>query len=86
MAFQSVPTHLGGITIWDPWSNKTDAKLEDSVCTVRVLLFFPIRYTVNGIPLAKKTFALSYHSHACKSRSELRAPLGLRVAPETFIR
>ena len=31
---------LGGITIWNPWSNKSDTNLEDSVCTVRVLLFF----------------------------------------------
>ena len=43
MAFQSVPTHLGGITIWNHCSNKTDANLEDSACTVRVLLFFPIQ-------------------------------------------
>ena len=28
--------------IWNPWSNETDANLEDSVCRVRVLLFFPI--------------------------------------------
>ena len=28
--------------IWNPWSNKIDANLEDSACTVRVLLFFPI--------------------------------------------
>ena len=34
MAFRSVPTHLGGITILDPWSNETDANLEDSACTV----------------------------------------------------
>ena len=33
---------LGGITIWNPWSNKSDANLEDSACTVQVLLFFPI--------------------------------------------
>ena len=33
MAFRSVPTHLGGITIWNPWSNKTNANLEDSACT-----------------------------------------------------
>ena len=33
---------LGGITFWNPWSNKRDANLEDSACTVRVLLFFPI--------------------------------------------
>ena len=31
-----------GITIWNPWSNKSDADLEDSACTVRVLLSFPI--------------------------------------------
>ena len=35
-------TILGGITIWNPWSNETDANLEDSACTVQVLLFFPI--------------------------------------------
>ena len=34
---QFQPTH-----IWNPWSNKTDANLEDSACTVRVLLFFRI--------------------------------------------
>ena len=34
---------LGGITIWNLWSNESDANLEDSACTVRVLLFFPIR-------------------------------------------
>jgi hypothetical protein len=33
---------LGGITIWNLWSNKSYANLEDSACTVRVLLFFPI--------------------------------------------
>ena len=32
---QFQPTH-----IWNPWSNETDANLEDSACTV--LLFFPI--------------------------------------------
>ena len=42
MAFRSVPTHLEGITIWNPWLNKSNANLEDSACTVRVLLFFPI--------------------------------------------
>ena len=31
------PTH-----IWNPWSNKTDANLEDSACTVPSLLFLPI--------------------------------------------
>ena len=35
-------TILGGITIWNTWSNKSDANLEDSACTVRVLLFFSI--------------------------------------------
>ena len=34
---QFQPTH-----IWNPWSNKTDANLKDSACTVRVVLFFPI--------------------------------------------
>ena len=33
---------LGGITIWNPWSNESDTNLEDSACTVRVLLFFPM--------------------------------------------
>ena len=33
---------LGRITIWNPWSNKSDANLKDSACTVRVLFFFPI--------------------------------------------
>ena len=28
--------------IWNPWSNKIDANLEDSACTLQVLLFFPI--------------------------------------------
>ena len=28
--------------IWNHWSNKTDANLEESACTVRLLLFFPI--------------------------------------------
>ena len=31
---QFQPTH-----IWNPWSNETDANLEDSACTVRVSLF-----------------------------------------------
>ena len=35
---QFQPTH-----IWNPWSNKTDASLEDSACTVQVLLFLPIQ-------------------------------------------
>ena len=39
---QSVPTHLKEMTVWNPWSNKTDVNLEDSACTVRVLLFFPM--------------------------------------------
>ena len=34
---QFQPTH-----IWNPWSNETNANLEDSACTVRVLLFFPM--------------------------------------------
>ena len=32
---QFQPTH-----VWNPWSNKTDANLEDTACTVRVLLDF----------------------------------------------
>ena len=43
---QFQPTH-----IWNPWSNKMDANLEDSVCTVRVL-FFPI--------VIKMYFGLTY--------------------------
>ena len=35
-------TILGGITIWNLWSNKSDANLEDSACKVRLLLFFSI--------------------------------------------
>ena len=35
-------TILGGITIWNLWSNESDANLEDSACTVPVLLFFSI--------------------------------------------
>ena len=35
-------TILGGITIWNPWSNESDANLEGSACTVRMLLFFSI--------------------------------------------
>ena len=31
------PTH-----IWNSWSNKTDANLENSACRVRVFLIFPI--------------------------------------------
>ena len=36
-------TLAGGIIIWNPWSNKSDANLEDSARTVRVLLFFSIK-------------------------------------------
>ena len=36
-------TILGGITIWNPWSNENYANLEDSACTVRVLLFFSMK-------------------------------------------
>ena len=39
MAFRSV---LGGITIWNLWSNGSDVNLEDSACTVRELKFFSI--------------------------------------------
>ena len=34
-------TILGGITIWNPWSNESYANLEDSDCTVQMLFFFP---------------------------------------------
>ena len=43
MAFRSVPT----THIWNPWSNKTDANLEDSACTVRMLLFFPFGWALS---------------------------------------
>ena len=33
---------LAGITIWNPWSNKSDANLEVSACKARMLLIFPI--------------------------------------------
>ena len=45
---------LGGITICNPWSNESDANLEDSACTVLVLLFFPI-----GINDIKTIFSFS---------------------------
>ena len=35
-------TILGGINIWNPWSHESNATLEDSACTVRVLLFLLI--------------------------------------------
>ena len=38
MAFRSVPTTL----LFEIWSNKSDANLEDSDCTVRMLLFVSI--------------------------------------------
>ena len=34
---------LGGITIWNPWSNESDANLEVSACTVQVLFFSILR-------------------------------------------
>ena len=52
----TVATILGGITIWNLWSNKSDVNLEDSACTVqtRVLLFFSIvnKKLVNCSPMA----------------------------------
>ena len=42
---QFQPTH-----IWNPWSNETATNLEDSACTVRVLLFFPIVGQKNPSP------------------------------------
>ena len=33
---------LGGITILNPWSNKSNSNLEDSACTGRILFFFQI--------------------------------------------
>ena len=35
--------------IWNPWSNETDAILEDSACTVQVLLFFPIDANIENV-------------------------------------
>ena len=34
--------HWTLITIWTPWSNESDANLEDSACTARMLYFFPM--------------------------------------------
>ena len=42
-------TILGGITIWNPWSNESGANLEDSACTVRVLLFFSIELSFDSV-------------------------------------
>ena len=46
---QFQPTH-----IWNPWSNETDANLEDSACTVRVLLFFSIPTEQRSCRVAKQ--------------------------------
>ena len=43
---QFQPTH-----IWNPWSNKTDANLEDSACTVRVLLVFVLQQKTQNIEI-----------------------------------
>ena len=37
----TLTTELGLTTIWTPWSNESDANLEDSACTARMLLLFP---------------------------------------------
>ena len=37
-------TIFGGIIIQNPWSNKSDANLEGSACTVRMLLFLSIHW------------------------------------------
>ena len=42
IGFGTLAGDIGVITIWNPWSNRSDANLEDSACTVRVLFFFPI--------------------------------------------
>ena len=42
-------TILGGITIWNPWSNESGANLEDSACTVQVLLFFSIELSFDSV-------------------------------------
>ena len=59
---QFQPTH-----IWNPWSNETDANLEDSACTVRVLLFFP---------MTEQKLRKIYPSERCELR-ELRVSLSL---------
>ena len=51
---QFQPTH-----IWNPWSNETDANLEDSACTIRVLLFFPIRKFLNANIVQSKSIWVS---------------------------
>ena len=55
-------TILGGITIWNPWSNKSDSDLEDSACTVQVLLFFSIELSfdsVGSFKLKEQKFQIS---------------------------
>ena len=54
--------------IWNPWSNKTDAHLEVSACTVRVLLFFPIWEVLQNC----STFLHVSFSHGWKSVKNLR--------------
>ena len=53
---------LGGITIWNPWSNKSDSNLEDSACTVQGLLFFSIELSfdsVGSFKLKEQKFQIS---------------------------
>ena len=65
---QFQPTH-----IWNPWSNETDTNLEDSACTVRVLLFFPTLHrhfkivramalkTLGNLSAISKNVSISYN-------------------------
>jgi hypothetical protein len=62
---------LGGITIWNPWSNESNANLEDCACTVRVLLFFLIN-------LVKSWFAKTLSSKYVKTIKNQRCPSGLK--------
>ena len=81
-------TILGGITIWNPWSNKSDASLEDSACAVRVLLFFPIGtlYLVDTTAAFKwknnlvKNFGICFVSLCGRTYSI--ATMGLRLPQE----
>jgi hypothetical protein len=50
-------THVG-----NPWSNEADANVEDSDCTVRMLLFFPIlstNSTIVPIPYHGRSFRVT---------------------------
>ena len=37
---------LGGITNWSSWSNGSDANLEDTACTVRMLFLFLMKLKI----------------------------------------